>query len=218
VIIATPLSLLVQVPPVDGDTKVLLPAHITLLPETTAVGLLLTMMSFVGFEAQPTLLVKVKFTLPALRADTIPLLVTVATLGLLLVHVPPIVGVREVVLCAHTIVFPIMFATGLSFIVTMPEGLEVHPVLAFVYVNETGPALMPVTIPLEFTVAMALLLLAQVPPEEGDNVVVAPMHILLLPAILAVGLLLTVTSGLLLDTQPVALFVYVNCTAPDEIP
>jgi hypothetical protein len=41
-------------------------------------------------------------------------------------------------------------------------------------------------------------------------VVVAPMHILLPPMILAVGLLVTVTSALTLDMHPVALFVYVN--------
>ena len=37
------------------------------------------------------------------------------------------------------------------------------------------------------TVAIALLLLAHVPPDEGDNVVVVPIHILLVPVILTVG-------------------------------
>lgn len=207
VITAILLSLLVHVPPVDGDTKVLLPTHISLLPETITEGLLLTVMSLVGFEAQPALLVNVKLALPALTADTIPPLFIVATLALLLVHVPPKVGVSEVVLWGQIVELPVIVATGLSLTVTMPEGLEVHPVLASVNVNEAGPALIPVTTPLELTVAMALLLLAQVPTVEGDNKVVAPVHILLLPMILAIGLLLTVTSGLVLDTQPVTLFV-----------
>jgi hypothetical protein len=136
----------------------------TLLPNTIAEGLLLTVMLLVGFEAQPALLVKVKLAVPALTADTIPPLFTIATLALLLVHVPPKVGVSEVVPWVQIVELPVIVATGLSLIVTMLEGSELHPVLASVYVNETGPALIPVTIPLEFTVAMALLLLAQVPP------------------------------------------------------
>ena len=53
---------------------------------------------------------------------------------------------------------------------------------------------LPVTTPAEVTVATAGLLLTQVPPVVGDKVVVDPIHIELLPVMLAVGNALTVTA------------------------
>ena len=56
------------------------------------------------------------------------------------------------------------------------------------------PALIPVTIPLELTVATAELLVDQVPPAVVlDNVVVAPIHTFVVPVIAATtGTLFTV--------------------------
>ena len=48
------------------------------------------------------LLVNVKVTVPATRPDTTPPLVTVATVGLELAQVPPVVGDSVMVLPAHT--------------------------------------------------------------------------------------------------------------------
>jgi hypothetical protein len=58
------------------------------------------------------------------------------------------------------------------------------------------PSETAVTTPLLFTVAMALLLLVQVPSEEGDSVVEAPMHILFEPEIETTGFGLTVSGKL----------------------
>lgn len=60
----------------------------------------------------------------------------------------------------------------------------------------TIPSDTAVTTPLLLTVAMALLLLVQVPSEEGESVVEAPMHILFEPEIDTTGFGLTVRGAL----------------------
>ena len=67
-----------------------------------------------------------------------------------------------------------------------------------VNVKVADPAATPVTTPAEVTVATDGLLLTHVPPVVGDKVVVAPMHIELLPVMLTVGNGLTVTDVVVL--------------------
>ena len=62
------------------------------------------------------------------------------------------------------------------------------------------------------------LLLVQVPPDEGDNWVVVPIHIEVDPMILTTGLPITVNGPETLDTQVVEVDVNVNVTEPAEIP
>jgi hypothetical protein len=65
-----------------------------------------------------------------------------------------------------------------------------------VKVKVAVPPETPVTTPPDVTVAIALLLLAQVPPEVGDKLVVLPAQIEVLPVILTVGVVpLTVTAA-----------------------
>ena len=60
--------------------------------------------------------------------------------------------------------------------------------------------------------------IVEVPPVEGVNVVVVPMHKLLLPVIEAVGLVDTVTTAEGLLIQPVDVDVNVKVAEPTETP
>jgi hypothetical protein len=56
VIVATPLLLLIQVPPKVGERLVLLPTHIVSLPEMFTVGRELTVTGLVGYDTHPVVL------------------------------------------------------------------------------------------------------------------------------------------------------------------
>jgi hypothetical protein len=199
---ATPELLLTQVPPDVGDKVVVEPTHIELAPVILTVGFAITVTAFVGFDTQPVaVLVKVNVADPAVRAVTSPALVTLATAALLLTHVPPVVGDNVVVEPSHMDDKPVIPTTGLPIMVMALVAFELHPVVALVNVNVTLPAATPVTTPVLVTVAIALSLLAQVPPVEGDNVVVIPTQIEVGPVILTIGFAFTVTSGVALETQ-----------------
>lgn len=58
--------------------------------------------------------VNVNVAVPGLTAVTKPLLLTVATDGLLVLHTPPEVGDKVVVVPAHNIVLPVIDTTGLA--------------------------------------------------------------------------------------------------------
>ena len=60
---------------------------------------------------------KVKTTEPAASPDTTPALVTVATLGLLLTHVPPLVGLNVIVDPTHKLVKGVL-TTGVVLMTT----------------------------------------------------------------------------------------------------
>jgi hypothetical protein len=87
-----------------------------------------------------------------------------------------------------------------------------------VKVKVAVPADTPVTTPELVTVATAALLLAQVPPVEGDKPVVKPTQMLLGPLIFTTGKGLTVTGEVAADTQPVAVLVKVKVAKPADIP
>jgi hypothetical protein len=116
----------------------------------------------------------------------------VATPVLALVHVPPVgVELNVVVAPVHTLIVPVM-AVGCVLTVTAAAAKQ-PPVN--VYVIFDVPELTPVTIPVLPIVATPVLALVQVPPDgEELNVVVAPVHTLIVPVI-AVGCVLTVTTA-----------------------
>jgi hypothetical protein len=219
VTVALALLLLVHVPPVVGDKVVVPPIHTEVLPVIDAVGLVLTVTVGDGLDWHPVVvLVNVKLTVPADTPVATPLLVIVATAGLLLTHVPPVVGDKLVVLPTHIEVLPDTLAFGLALTVIVGVGVDAQPVVLDVNVNVTVPAATPVTTPAFVTVALATLLLAHVPPVVGDSVVVLPTHTAVAPVIDAIGLALTVMTGVGLDWHPVVLLVKVNVTVPAETP
>jgi hypothetical protein len=107
-----------------------------------------------------------------------------------------------------------MVTEGLALMVTGAVGLEEQPVDAWVYVNVAVPGPVPVTTPPLVTLAIAVLLLDQAPPDEGDKVVVVPVHIELDPNILTTGLLNTVIGLVALEIQPVEVLVKTKVALP----
>jgi hypothetical protein len=101
--VAIKLLLLNQVPPVVGVTVAELPTHTSFEPPK--VGLALTVNVFVA-EHPVAVSVKVKVTVPVVILFTRPPFVTVATAGLLLDHVPPVVGVTVTELPKQTSLGP----------------------------------------------------------------------------------------------------------------
>lgn len=170
---ATAGLLLVQVPPEVGESVVVFPSQMISTPVTNATGTVYTEALVVGSDTQPVaVLVKVKNAVPADTEVTSPELFTVATAGLLLTHVPPDVGDKVVVDPRQMMLEPVKLTSGLSLIVTGKVGSEGQLVPLTVNWNEAVPALIPVTKPVLDTVAVDTSLVDQVPPEDGDNVVV----------------------------------------------
>jgi hypothetical protein len=93
---------------------------------------------------------------------------------LLLVHTPPVVGESTFVSLIQ--ISEGAVTTGKLYIVTA-EVVLLHPVVEIVNLKVVVPAITPVTAPALVTVAIAGLLLIQVPPVVGDNVLVNPLHI-----------------------------------------
>jgi len=87
-----------------------------------------------------------------------------------------------------------------------------------VKVKVAVPAETPVTTPASVTVATAALLLAQVPPVDGDRPVVKPTQIVLGPLIFTTGKGLTITGEVAADTQPVVVLVKVKVANPADMP
>ena len=211
--------LLVQVPPVTGLNVVIAPMHRAELPVMVAVGCTVIVTGLVGLEVHPDALsVKMNVDVPALTPVTIPELFTVATDALLLVHVPPVAGLSVVVFPMHVVLLPVMDTAGLAVIVTGLVDRDTQPEAVLVKVNVAVPALTPVTIPAFVTVAFKLLLLTQVPPDDGLNVVVDAIQIEVEPVIATVGLAFMVMGFVGFEVHPVELFVYVNVTVPPLTP
>jgi hypothetical protein len=120
--------------------------------------------------------VKVNVALPAATPVTVfPL--TVALVGSLLVHVPPVAGFSVIVAPTQTLPAEVL-TTGFGFTVTA-DVVFLHPVLVWVNVNVTLPEAVAgaETTPALVTVAIAVLLLAHVPPVVGVSVIEVPPHI-----------------------------------------
>ena len=170
-------------------------------------------------DTQPvTELVKVNIAVPAETAVTTPAFVTVATAGLLLTQVPPVVGDNVVVFPIQILLAPVMVATGNGLTVTADVGMDTQPVVPFVKVNVAVPPETAVTTPASVTVATVGLLLIQVPPVVGDNVVVAPTQIVLAPVMLTTGNGSTVTAEVVEEQLGAVLLVKVNVAVPADTP
>ena len=96
--------------------------------------------------------------------------------------------------------------------------LALQPSTILVKVKVTNPEEIPVTKPVEVTVAIPGLLLAQKPPEEGISCVVNPTHIIFEPETLISGVVLTKTCDVAFELHPVEASVNVNVALPLEIP
>jgi hypothetical protein len=124
---ATPGLLLTQVPPVDGDRAVVLFTHRVAAPETTGKAFTVTFPVVLLHPVE--VWVKVKLALPDNIPVTTPALVTEATEGVLLIHVPPVVGDNRVVPLTQIADDPVILTTGLVYTVTFVGNNEVtkHP-------------------------------------------------------------------------------------------
>ncbi len=130
VTVAIVLLLLVQVPPVVGDKVVVPFMQIEVGPVIVATGQSLTVTTEVAGEAQPPVFVKINVALPAAIPLTIPSLLTVATDELLLLHVPPVVGDKVVLLFIQIEFVPVILTGVLVPTVTTGVGTEAQlPVL-----------------------------------------------------------------------------------------
>jgi hypothetical protein len=158
--------------------------------------------------------VKVNVTLPGETGVTRPPFVTDATAGLLLAHVPPLVGLNVIVNPMHKLEDGAL-TVGFALIVTA-EVVFWQPVAVLVNLNVVLPAASPVTRPAFVTDATVGLLLAQVPPLVGLSVIVNPTH-KLEDDVLTVGFALTVTAVVVL-LQVVVASVNVKVTLPVAMP
>jgi hypothetical protein len=131
VIVATAVLLLVHVPRVVGLTVVVLPIHSDVFdPVIFVVGRKFIETVLVGFDGHKVvLLVNVNVTEPPLTPVTTPAFVTVAIALLLLVHVPPVVGLSVVVEPAHIVVAPVVLTVGFALTVNGAVAKELQPVL-----------------------------------------------------------------------------------------
>jgi hypothetical protein len=211
--------LLAHVPPVLGLNVLVDATQIEVPPVIDTTGFAAIEIADDGSEVHPVaVLVNVNVALPAANPVTTPPFVTVATDALLLVHVPPVVGLNVVVDPMHMLFAPVIVTAGFAFIVTLPVALDTHPVAVLVNVNVALPAATPVTTPAFVTVATDALLLVHVPPVVGLNVVVDPMHMLFAPVIVTAGFAFIVTLPVALDAHPVAVLVNINVALPAANP
>ena len=144
--------------------------------------------------------VNVKVAEPADNPVIMPALVTDAA-PLLLTQVPPVVGDKVVVLPTQIVELPVIL-TGGNALIVIAEVVLVHPVEVNAKVKVAEPAATPVTTPPLDTIAIPVLLLAQVPPVVGESVVEPPTHIAELPVMLTVGNGFTVKEEGLVAVPP----------------
>ena len=219
VTVAILLLLDTQVPPLVGDKVVDNPRQTEVAPVILTIGFSFTMTVLVALDTQPLeVCVYVKVALPLDKPVTKPVLSTLATTGLLDVQTPPVEGVRLVVVPMHRLLLPVMETEGLVETVTTAEGLLIQPVDEDVYVKVALPTETPVITPALVMVATAELLLTQVPPVLGVIPMEVPIHTVLKPVSVAMGLALTVTDGVGKLAQPVAVLVNTKFVVPTAIP
>jgi hypothetical protein len=154
VTVAIAVLLLTHVPPVVGESVVVVPTHIVVAPVMLTVGLAIMVTADVAFDTQPVVvLVNVKVAEPAATPVTTPALVTVATAVLLLTHVPPVAGESVVVEPIHTAEAPVMLTVGIGFTLTVILEVPVQPfesVMVTIYVVvEAGLTVFEVPVPKE---------------------------------------------------------------------
>jgi len=188
----TPVTADQVAPEVVLASVVLDPAHTTNEP-VMAAGRALTVAVVVALQPVASLYVIV--TAPAALPVITPVNVsTEATVGALLVHVPPVGVVLKVTIePAQTVAVPIEAGVGL----TVTVDLEIQP-LAVVYrivvLPESTPVTTPLPVPTDATEPSELL---HAPPEtELPRVAVAPTHTLTVPVLDAIGYIVTIVDEL----------------------
>jgi hypothetical protein len=209
---AIALLLLNHVPPDEGDKVIVPPTH-KAVAEELIIGSAFTVTEEVVLLHPVAVCVKVKVALPVDSPVTTPELVTVATEVLVLTQVPPEVGERVIVLPIQT--EDAAVTVGGAFIVITAVVAEQF-VVASENVKVALPDEIPVTIPAFVTVATEVLLLTHVPPDEGVNVTVPPIHTDVAEA-LTIGTVFTVTAEVVL-LHPVDVSVNVKVALPVAIP
>ena len=104
------------------------PIHIADGPISVIEGFPIILTCILDEEAQPVDEVNVRVTCPLDKPVTTPALVTVATVMLLLLQVPPVVGDNEVVKPTQMVAGPDKLIKGVAFTVTGVVKLDIHPV------------------------------------------------------------------------------------------
>lgn len=146
---------------------------------------------------------------------TIPVLLTVAIKVLEEDHVPPANDAsNEILEDSHTKSGPETVRLGAALTETEAVASDEHNVVELIKVNVAEPVLTPVTIPPLVTVATKGLELVQVPPDDGDNVVVEPIQILEGPMMLTTGFALMVTGVVAFEGQLVIELVNTKVAVP----
>jgi hypothetical protein len=203
-ILAILLLELDHTPPDEGKSCEVLPIQIIEGPLLVAIGLALTVIGAEASEAQPVVeLVNTTVACPGANAETMPELLTEAIDGLLDIHVPPLDGLMVVEAPTHIDAGPEIDILGLPLTVISSVASD-WQLADEVKINDVTPCAIPVTVPLEFIVAIPELLLIHEPPVEGKKLVVPPKHKAFGPEILTAGLGLTVMGSVFSDSQPVA--------------
>lgn len=159
--------------------------------------------------------VNLNTTFPGAKDVTTPVLGwMVAIVVLLLSHTPPVVGDNVVLPPTHMFVGPVKVTVVVAVTVTGNVGADGQPPVG-VKVNVAVPALKPVTTPVVgLTLAIVSALLVQVPPEDGDKVVVPSIQIVFDPVMLTAGLAFTVIGFVGEDKHPVAVSLNLNVALP----
>ena len=125
-------------------------------------------------------------------------------------YVPPAVAVNVVLVPVQIVVFPVIVGLGGEVIVTVTIVIPVHPLVVAVTVYVVGIAgdtvILVVDAPLSHTYVV---------PPFAVSVVLVPGHTLVVPVILGVGLLITVTccDAVPLHVPLVTVTLYVVLTA-----
>lgn len=125
---ATTGTVLVQVPPVAGNSTNVSLIQILASGKETGVGAL-TIIPSVASDEHPASLIKVKKATPCATPTTFPSGVTEAIPVLLDAQVPPVVGLNVVVSPIHTAESPVMLTVGFKDMVAF-KGFEGQNVLA----------------------------------------------------------------------------------------
>ena len=203
VTVATDTLLVSQVPPLVGLKVVTSPMQSSLSPVMLTPGPGVMVIILEVSETQPDrVCVNINLAVPLDKPVIKPALLIVATGGLVLIHVPPVVGDKLVVLPTQILPSPFNTTIGLGFTVTGAEFSDTQP-CDDVNLKVATPALTPVMIPVvALTVAINGLLLVQVPDSEACNVEVIPIHIVLEPVNVTVGLDLTTMPVIGSAAQP----------------
>ena len=200
--LATDVLLLAQVPPDAASVRVMVePVHTEAGPEMVpADGNGPTVIDVVAMPVPQAVMTTYDMVaVPAPTPVTMPVVPMVAMVVLLLRQLPPVVASASVVVAPwQTVVAPVIVpADGVVFIVTVAVMFAVPQELVRVYVMPAVPLETPVTTPVALTVAMAALLLLQVPPErDAVRVFDAPTHMVVVPVTVAdEGAGITVTTA-----------------------